>query len=1007
MRELSAYELDREANIRRNNAYLASLGLGGSTCSTTPRWSSAPETIESASVEEEARTQIRTKRAEMRSPEGLDAACAQLFAAFPGREREIDALLSLCAGHEHVAVLGPSASGKTAVCRAVLEAVGEPFAWISCAALSAATASSAAATLFERAARALSVLEKTPKLPTKFDAPGFARWLEAFERATIVLDDAHVLFSSLDGFRARDSEAAAGVALVSWVARLASTRLRVIVVGCDRAFAGPTTFGLPLIRVVFSAYAPRELGTVLETIARRRRIPGARDAGTYRRFVDQVVGVARRHTSDARELMKLCASRPLFDLYDKADGPAAAFSAVKHHLKLALDNIHDPHLDVDRLVLGGAEEEKTCGVPTTRLLSELSPRAILALLAAFVASYSSKDADKLLFTTSTSKRRRKTAASPEDVKTDAGPQAVPLDRLLSVHAYFVAAHAGGDPLPIRDPALLQQLASLTALRLLDRATPLDDLNHLKYSAALVSDGAHSFSDLLTDGVALLTYRASRKPPDDDHPFGHGKIEAAGTFGVGGALLLAAGGAATHATHAATSLVAEPSWIAICACVASVAAKEYVYRITKRVGEEERSTVIVANAEHHRSDALSSVASLCGIAAANLVHPACDPLAGVCVAIMVGRTGLVLSKGALDELLDASVHPSVVDRMRRTVATRVPGATPGDLRARKTGPGLHVTATLKVRAHLTASAAHQMGEHARKAIVDAAKADNFDVLDVSLHFDPDDRQELDDMHVLLPTPDKVERLIRDHCKHHIAPQISVRYTTDNRVAATLDLCLRPDLRLRDAARIATKLRRGLLKKIPLLVDLQGKKKKKKIKIIMALRGKAIAIFCDFQFEDMEVMYPKLRLEEEGAKVLIVGAHPAGIKYTGKYGYPIKSDVQIDAMGDVDAIVVPGGFAPDYMRRNQAMLKAISTYLAAGKPVAAICHGPWMFCSARNGDGNPVVIGRKCTSFHAIKDDVINAGGLWVDESVVADGNIITSRTPQDLTPFCQAIIAALK
>mmetsp|Transcript_67475 Transcript_67475/g.161910 ORF Transcript_67475/g.161910 Transcript_67475/m.161910 type:complete len:181 (-) Transcript_67475:166-708(-) len=179
--------------------------------------------------------------------------------------------------------------------------------------------------------------------------------------------------------------------------------------------------------------------------------------------------------------------------------------------------------------------------------------------------------------------------------------------------------------------------------------------------------------------------------------------------------------------------------------------------------------------------------------------------------------------------------------------------------------------------------------------------------------------------------------------------------------------------------------------------------------MALQGKTVAIFIDFTFEDMEVMYPKLRLQEEGATVKVIGCHPAGTKYTGKYGYPCKSDhcvTEVDAVS-MDALVLPGGFAPDYMRRSQPMLQAVTGMLAASKPVAAICHGPWMLCSAKTAEGVPVVKGKRFTCFESIKDDVINAGGIFEDAPVVLDGSLITSRTPDDLIVFCQAIIEALK
>ena len=174
----------------------------------------------------------------------------------------------------------------------------------------------------------------------------------------------------------------------------------------------------------------------------------------------------------------------------------------------------------------------------------------------------------------------------------------------------------------------------------------------------------------------------------------------------------------------------------------------------------------------------------------------------------------------------------------------------------------------------------------------------------------------------------------------------------------------------------------------------------------LAGKRICFFCDFSFEDMELMFPKIRLEEEGATVHIVGAHDAGVTYKGKHGYPIRSDASVaslDIPGSYDALVIPGGFAPDYMRRNAAMLAAVVSMADSGKAVASICHGPWMLCSARRADGHPVARGIRATCFAACKDDLINAGATYVDEPVVIDGPFITSRTPADLVPFVHAII----
>jgi protease I len=167
----------------------------------------------------------------------------------------------------------------------------------------------------------------------------------------------------------------------------------------------------------------------------------------------------------------------------------------------------------------------------------------------------------------------------------------------------------------------------------------------------------------------------------------------------------------------------------------------------------------------------------------------------------------------------------------------------------------------------------------------------------------------------------------------------------------------------------------------------------------LAGKTIGLICDFSYEDLEVHYPKLRLEEEGAKVVVIGGHPKGTKYTGKFGYPVICDMHIDDVKaeDLAALVIPGGFGAEYLRRQDPMKQLVRDVHSAGKVVAAICHGPWVLISAK------VLSGVKCTSFIGIRDDVENAGGLWEDTEVVCDRKIITARVPQDLIPFCKAII----
>ncbi len=171
--------------------------------------------------------------------------------------------------------------------------------------------------------------------------------------------------------------------------------------------------------------------------------------------------------------------------------------------------------------------------------------------------------------------------------------------------------------------------------------------------------------------------------------------------------------------------------------------------------------------------------------------------------------------------------------------------------------------------------------------------------------------------------------------------------------------------------------------------------------MKLAGKRIAILAENMYQEMELWVPYYRLKEEGADVKVVGAGGAKT-FTSKHGYPVNADVQADQVKAVefDAVIVPGGYAPDLMRRHPAMVALVREAAQQGKLVAAICHAGWMLVSAG------ILKGRKATSFFSIKDDLVAAGADWVDQEVVVDGNLITSRRPDDLPAFCRAIIAAL-
>jgi protease I len=171
-------------------------------------------------------------------------------------------------------------------------------------------------------------------------------------------------------------------------------------------------------------------------------------------------------------------------------------------------------------------------------------------------------------------------------------------------------------------------------------------------------------------------------------------------------------------------------------------------------------------------------------------------------------------------------------------------------------------------------------------------------------------------------------------------------------------------------------------------------------VLNLQDKKISILLETYYEDPEFWYPYYRFIEAGAEVVVIA--PEVGEYKSKCGYPAVSDLAArDAQAEqFDAVIIPGGYSPDYMRRSVEMLDFLRKSYSLGKIIAAICHGPWMLIS--------IDALNKCraTSYFSIKDDMVNAGAIFIDKPVVRDGNIITSRVPSDLPYFCQEILNAL-
>jgi protease I len=170
--------------------------------------------------------------------------------------------------------------------------------------------------------------------------------------------------------------------------------------------------------------------------------------------------------------------------------------------------------------------------------------------------------------------------------------------------------------------------------------------------------------------------------------------------------------------------------------------------------------------------------------------------------------------------------------------------------------------------------------------------------------------------------------------------------------------------------------------------------------MEITGKRAVVFAENDYEDLELWYPRLRLEEAGAKVIIAG--PGEKSYKSKHGYPAAADANVKELNpaDFDALVIPGGWCPDRLRRYPEVLQFTRAMVEQNKVVGAICHAGWVLASAE------VVRGRRVTSVPAIKDDLIHAGANWVDEPAVIDGRLVTAQIPKDLPAFCREIIALL-
>jgi len=326
------------------------------------------------------------------------------------------------------------------------------------------------------------------------------------------------------------------------------------------------------------------------------------------------------------------------------------------------------------------------------------------------------------------------------------------------------------------------------------------------SSVLVADAVHSLSDLATDVVAFLSLRVAAKPPDEEHPYGHGRYETVGTAILGLVLL----GVAAAIAWEASSRFAEsvvPARITLWVAGLSIVPKEWLYQITVRVGRRFESPLVVANAWHHRSDAFSSVAALAGIAGARMGFPILDPAAAVVVAAMIAMVAVSLLAGAIREVTDTALQRDMLRDLGAGIRC-LPGVVSlHELRARRMGPRVLVDLHVQVDAATTVSDGHQVAERVRQFVFREQRG----ISEVLVHIDPEPDQDLSPGDQLSRPRGEIESEVR-----RIAERVEgVRAVThvmahflNRRVVLQVEIEVDPELRVREAAAVARSLRERL-------------------------------------------------------------------------------------------------------------------------------------------------------------------------------------------------------
>ena len=332
------------------------------------------------------------------------------------------------------------------------------------------------------------------------------------------------------------------------------------------------------------------------------------------------------------------------------------------------------------------------------------------------------------------------------------------------------------------------------------------------SSALIADAGHSVSDLLSDGITLWAVRMSGIPKDKNHPYGHGKFETVGTFIISLLLLFTGIGVAGHVFNRMDATVV-PGTIALWMAGIAIIVKEALFHVTRMVGRRTGSRVLMANAWHHRSDAISSVAALLGIAGAQLGIPLMDPIAGMLVAGLIIKTGIDIGYESIRELTDETVEEDVISELGK-IMSGIEGVDHyHEMRARRMGPHLLVDLHIQVDSMMSISAAHQVAERVRLEILEKLPAVN----EVLVHVDAEDdhvgdegSELLQDIVLMRPQSEienDVKKMLAEIPEIQGITHIYCHYL-NQKLTVQVNILLDAEMRIRDAQKIASAARRKI-------------------------------------------------------------------------------------------------------------------------------------------------------------------------------------------------------